>query len=50
METTEMYFYRRRIRITWTVRVPNEEVLKVVKLLRKYIVNIKEASHYFFNI
>ena len=47
---TEMGFYRRMMRIPWTAKMTNVEVLNEIKTQRKFIINIRKRQSSFFRL
>ena len=50
IEATEMWFYRKILRIPWTSKQTNEEVLKMANDRRKLLTNIRTRQCKFFSI
>ena len=48
LRATEMWFYRRMMRIQYTAKVTNVEVLNEVKIQSKHIINIRKRQSSFF--
>ena len=44
LRATEMWFYRRMMRIPWTAKMTNVEVLNEIKTQRKLIINIRKRQ------
>ena len=48
LESVEMWFYRRMLRIPWTAKKSNENVMREVKAKRELISNIRKKQSSFF--
>ena len=42
LEATEIWFYRKRLRISWVQKVANEEALEKMKVKRELVYIIRE--------
>ena len=49
LEATEMWFYRRMMRIPWTAKMTNAEVLNEAKTQRK-LINIRKSQSSFLDM
>lgn len=44
---TDICLYGRMLRLTWTERVSNEEVVRKMKIIRSPLQNLKETAEFF---